>query len=358
MIAMISYPAVALIALILVPASLSLVLLPSKSYEQNAQTNFPPDKYYKLRENPSYAIIIPEVSSNDTTQFTPREVSIPADMTVFWTNNDNDVHSITTISNATYSPPEVFASKLLEPDGGTFEYSFMQVGTYHYVDGHHPNISGVINVGNGMATGKHMNMMIGGLGVLPFNPSRPQSFVVSFIPKDVGIPPYDSMLYNVTISNSTSKFYAHTFATNSGILDLELLPSAKSTGNSTYPGSSQFKTWGPDIIGVNGHTTGTYHIKGPFMTDPTQYFLTVRILTKDGKPLNEPPIIDQFILPPRVNNITSVTSAANGTEANNGVSVPGSNTTITIVPYEGSNVTEIMPHQMPPAKSTKTNPAP
>jgi len=46
-------------------------------------------------------------------------------------------------------------------------------------------------------------MHIGGINAIPFNPTKLQRVVLSFVPKTVSFPPIISIIYNVTLLNST-----------------------------------------------------------------------------------------------------------------------------------------------------------
>jgi hypothetical protein len=263
-----------------------------KTYGVNlAQTTFPPPIFYQLRNEPSYVITLPfsptGISSPD-----PAEISIPTGMTVIWFNDDNGDHSITTVSNSTYSPPESFDSGLIVSDGGSFVHTFVKPGVYHYYDTANQSSHGTVNVGSAIEEGKNMNMMIGG-NALPFNSSEPQRVVLSFVPKTVQFPPTIALTYNVTISNASSgkALFSHKYDDSDGILDLELVPIH--AGKNT----SQFMTWGPDFIGQEAiQNTGTFHIKGPILIENSPYAVNVKITAKDNTELS-PPIGDSFIFP-------------------------------------------------------------
>jgi plastocyanin len=70
-----------------------------------AGTTFPPPVFSTIRSKPAYVVNIP-FSSEGKPVFEPKEISIPTGMTVIWFNNDLGQHSITTLNNSTYSPPE------------------------------------------------------------------------------------------------------------------------------------------------------------------------------------------------------------------------------------------------------------
>jgi plastocyanin len=175
-----------------------------------AGTTFPPPVFSTIRSQPTYEINIP-FSSESKPVFEPKEISIPTGMTVIWFNNDDGQHSIITLANSSYSPPEAIDSGVIPPNGGSFIHQFNQPGSYVYFDQFNPSVHGIVNVGSAIEQGKNFNMYIGGISSLPFNPSQAHRMVLSFVPKTVKLPPVISLTYNVTILNSTGKpLYSHT----------------------------------------------------------------------------------------------------------------------------------------------------
>ncbi len=287
-------------------ASLSTVnVVQSSSFAQVStssslsQATFPPPVFYSLRDQPSYVIRIP-FTENGRPSFSPSTVSIPANMTIIWFNDDRALHTVTTIANSTYSPPEKFDSNIIPPNGGSFMHKFTKAGVYDYYDKQNPTTTfGRIKVGDVIEYGKNMNMLVGGIRSLPFS-SNLSRIVLSFVPTNIPIPPAVALTYNVTISNSTTKLISRQYDDIDGILDLELIPASSSTSNTTTTRNieHQFTTWGPDFISEEGHgSTGTFHIQGPVLTNPKdQYYITVAIVAKDSKFFPQP-VVDQFILP-------------------------------------------------------------
>jgi len=278
-------------------------------------TTFPPPIFYTIRGQPSYEISIP-FSSGEKATFQPQYVNLPAGMTVIWFNNDEGEHSITTLTNSTYSSPVAFDSGPIAADGGSVIHQFNTPGRYVYFDQFNPSVHGVINVGSGIENGKYFNMHVGGLNSLPFNPNKARSFVLSFVPKTLSFPPLSTITYNVTISNATGNtLYSHTYEDDDGILDLELIPTHKlplssatassinsttmsSNNTKTMSPSQQFTTWGPDFIGQEAvHTTGTFHIRGPMLIHNSPYSIQVSITGKDNQ-IFKSPISETFVLPP------------------------------------------------------------
>ena len=152
-------------------------------------------------------------------------IGMPVGMTVIWFNNDDGEHSVTTLTNNTYSPPQTIDSGTISADGCSFIHQFNTPGRYVYFDQYDPSIHGVINVGAPIEIGKYFNMHVGGINSIPFNPSKLRSVVLSFVPKTVTFPPVSDITYNITLLNSTGNaLYSHTYLDSDGILDLELIP--------------------------------------------------------------------------------------------------------------------------------------
>jgi plastocyanin len=279
---------------------LATPIVVGKSYAQEntsptlSGTTFPPPIFYQLRNQPSYVITIP-FNSQGKPPFEPADVSIPTGMTIMWFNDDNGQHSVTTMSNSTYSPPQTLKSGPIPTNGGSFLHTFSKAGTYDYYDQFNPSIHGRIVVATGMEAGKNMNMLVGGDG-LPFNPGEAKRFVLTIVPKTVKIPPTIALTYNVTLLNSTGKsIYSHKYDTADGLLDLELVPTHKSLSKNA---TMDFVTWGPDFIGQEAiRSTGTFHIKGPILVDNSLYSIRVAIVANSNSLLS-PPIEDTFALPP------------------------------------------------------------
>lgn len=275
---------------------------------QLAGTTFPPPIFYTLRSQPAYAINIP-FSSEGKPAFEPKEISIPTQMTVIWFNNDNGLHTVTTLTNSTYSPPETIDSGPIVQNGGSFIHQFNHPGRYVYFDQFDPSVHGIINVGSAIEPGKNFNMYIGGINSIPFNPNNIHSVVLSFVPKTVKFPPIISLTYNVTILNSTGKpLYSHTYDDSDGILDIELVPIHKnlkvmtttttnSTGQTQQLQQQQFTTWGPDFIGQEAaRSDGVFHISGPVLVQNSAYSIQVSIVANSGKALQSP-VSETFALP-------------------------------------------------------------
>jgi len=275
-----------------------------------AGTTFPPPVFYTIRGQPSYEISIP-FGGGERSMFEPHYVNIPVGMTVIWFNNDDGEHSVTTLTNNTYSPPQTIDSGTISADGGSFIHQFNTPGRYVYFDQYDPSMHGVINVGAAIEIGKYFNMHVGGINTIPFNPNKLRSVVLSFVPKTVTFPPVSDITYNITLLNSTGNaLYSHTYLTSDGILDLELVPAHKSPLSSSSATISknptamspaqQFTTWGPDFIGqVPTATTGTFHIKGPVLIQNSPYSIKVLIVGKDNR-IFPSPISETFLLPPSV----------------------------------------------------------
>jgi plastocyanin len=263
----------------------------------NAQTlsgtTFPPPIFYRLRSEPSYAITIPFTSLGKS-PYEPSEISILVGMTVIWFNDDNGLHTVNTLTNSTYSPPEAIDSGAIPANGGSFIHSFSKPGAYYYYDRFDPSSRGQINVGATTEMGKNMNMMIGG-NAIPFNPNEAKRVVLSFVPKTISIPPTIALTYNVTILDKVGKpLFSHRYDTADGILDIELVPTRKN------PNSTEFITWGPDFRSQEAvRSTGTFHIEGPVLLENSEYSLKVAVVDKDNSVLSSP-IMDTFVLPLKI----------------------------------------------------------
>jgi plastocyanin len=200
-----------------------------------------PTGYEQAREDPFYAVTIP-FTDLGASQFEPQVISIPANMTVIWFNEDQSPHSVTVnASNSTVPASEQFDSDLIDPESGSFTHKFTVPGVYDYYDSTNPSSKGRVNVGGEYEEGKNIDMLVGG-NALPFEAGKIGRTTFSFVPKDnvTAIPPTLSITYNVTIANSTDTLYSNQFEDSDGILDLELIPSSRSSSNQT---ASQFVTW-------------------------------------------------------------------------------------------------------------------
>lgn len=259
--------------------------------------------FYQVTNMPSYVITIP-FSSLGKSSFEPAEVNIPAGMTVIWFNDDIKKHSVTTLPSSPYLSHQTIDSGPISPNGGSFVHTFSKVGVYDYNDKFNPSMQGRIVVGISMAATKNMNMFIGGIGDIPFNPSHAQRVVLSFVPKTITIPPKIALTYQVTITNPIRPWFifTHKYDTADGILDLELVPThITSHANAT----TGFVTWGPDFISQGViRQTGTYHIKGPILVDHSEYDLRVAIVAKDNE-IFPNPIVSTFNLLPKESTMTT-----------------------------------------------------
>jgi plastocyanin len=249
----------------------------SMSMAQAPGTTFPPPITGTIRSQPAFEVSIPFTSPNATT-FSPHEISIPTGMTVIWFNDDDDQHGLATFSNGTYSPPQPFSSDILPANGGTFIHTFSQPGKYLYFDPQSNTTSlGVVNVGEKTIEGSNINMMIGGINSIPFDPAKSRSVVLSFLPSSESIPPSTAITYNVALLNSEKKMiYSKNFDDADGILDIDLVPTHKNT--------TEFTDWGPDFIGQEQfRSTGVYHIKGPVLVDNVPYYIQVSMVARDNQ---------------------------------------------------------------------------
>src|SRR5690242_19981422 len=274
-------------ALIVSPLLLSNALnVQAQTSQGLAGTTFPPPVFNTIRSQPAYVVNIP-FSSEGKAVFEPKEISIPTGMTVIWFNNDEGQHTVTTLRNNSYSPPEAIDSGSILGSGGSFIHQFNTPGSYVYFDQFNPSVHGIVNVGSAVEQGKNFNMYVGGINSLPFNANKSQSVVLSFVPKTVKFPPVVSLTYNVTLLDSTGKsIYNHRYDDSDGILDLELVPIHKNiqSGSSTTAGSQkQFTTWGPDFIGQEEfNSDGAFHISGPVLVQNLPYSIVVSIISSSN----------------------------------------------------------------------------
>lgn len=270
------------------------------AHAQLAGTTFPPPVFGTIRSQPAYEVSIP-FSSIGRSAFAPQEIAIPTGMTVIWFNNDEGEHSVTTLTNSTYSAPETISSGPIVQNGGSFIHTFNQPGKYVYFDQFNPSAQGVVIVGSAIQTGKNMNMIIGGQNTIPFSPTKSQAVVLSFIPTTVTFPPTTAITYKVTLLNSANKvLYSNSYDDADGVLDLELAPVHKVSFSiaSSKNITSQFTSWGPDFIGEEQfRSDGVYHIRGPVLVQNSPYSIQVSMTAKDDKAFTNP-ISDTFVLPP------------------------------------------------------------
>jgi plastocyanin len=264
-----------------------------------------PTGYEGAREDPSYAINIP-FSDLGFSPFEPSDISIPANMTVIWFNEDDSPHSVT--FNDT-SPEPIQTGTIAA--GGFLIHKFTVPGIYDYYDEENPSSKGRINVGAEFESGQYMDMLVGG-DALPFEAGKVGRTTFSFVPKDniTTIPPSVSITFNVTIADPTgTQLYSSQFDDSDGILDLELIPSSRSLSNQTssnqtitssssnQTASSNFVTWGPDLTDQEGVASdGAFHVQGPVMTENEDYTITVFITSIDDAVQPQPPS-DDFLLP-------------------------------------------------------------
>lgn len=280
--------AIACAGLVVVAAALLYPLWSGAAKAQSAanplaDTTFPPPLSDKLSTEPSYAVSISDASgqTTDTATYSPSVISIPAGMTVIWSNNGADEHTVTTVKSSDYAPPAIIDSKMLAADGGSFMYTFTKPGVYRYTDLANPKASGIVDVGSAFQRGQNFNMLMGGMDRL----GSSHGVTLRFVPKTFSIPPTTAVTYQVAVSGPAGKLFSKNFDDTDGILDLELVPqdTATSHGNS----AQQFTTWGPDFAGQEGYgSTGTFHVQGPFMNPGSHYSVRVTALSKDNSPLN------------------------------------------------------------------------
>jgi plastocyanin len=271
-----------------------------------------PTGYEQAREDPSYAINIP-FSDLGFSPFEPSDISIPANMTVIWFNEDESPHSVTFNDTS----PEPIQPGTIAP-GGFFIHKFTVPGTYDYYDEENPSSKGRIKVGAEFERGQYMDMLVGG-DALPFEAGKVGRTTLSFVPNDnvTTIPPSLSITFNVTITDPTgTHLYSNQFEDSDGILDLELIPTSSSrsslSSNQTTTSNQtalNFVSWGPDLTDQEGVAgDGTYHVQGPMLTENEDYTIIVSITSIDNTAQPQLPS-DDFLIPSV--NFTADSTAAN-----------------------------------------------
>jgi plastocyanin len=110
-------------------AALALLVAPASLPAAQAKSPTPPVMVQTVAG--------PQVSIQNF-EFSPAMVEVPAGSTVTWTNNDGELHTVTSSEN-------VFTSPGLDADE-TFSYTFSTPGTYTYYCKLHPHMTGTIVV--------------------------------------------------------------------------------------------------------------------------------------------------------------------------------------------------------------------
>lgn len=264
----------------------------------------------ELQHEPSYAIRIPYGAASRETyaSYYPIAPSIPAGMTVVWFNDDVADHTVTTITKA---GPQQFDSGVI-PMGAFSILTFTKSGSYEYYCKIHPFMLGKVNVDDQVVLGRNLDMRIG--GNIPFNATELGSVVLSFVPKNMTLPPARELVYNITISNPVrGVVFGGELADIDGVLDLEILPRPEAGQQKQMEVDNQNNTknyatsalsestigariYGPDI---GSPITGTYHIEGPVLTEPVNHYISVQVISIDGLPPQES-IKDSFTLPQKI----------------------------------------------------------
>lgn len=274
---------------------------------------------------PSYSIRIPFTGFADSSAYYPQVVSIPIGMSVIWYNDDVRPHTVTTMENA----PEEFNFTIIPP-GGFADFTFTKPGIYDYYDKMFPSVKGRIIVGDLIEIGENITMRIG--GNIPFNYTELQRIVFSIIPNNIILP--SNITYNITILKSPADrigdniIYKQQFNDTDGILDLEIIPvtqigyipepiendsdyninvfdnknitslnfNTKENSINVSESTISTITYGPDI---SKPITGTFHIQGPILVEPTNYYIHIEINAINDKVLSEA-ITEEFLIPTTV----------------------------------------------------------
>ena len=76
--------------------------------------------------------------------YLPYEITVPASTTVFWTNDDSTVHTVTSKSASDTGVP-IFDSGLIS-SGSDYEFTFNDAGSFDYYCIVHPWMIGIVDV--------------------------------------------------------------------------------------------------------------------------------------------------------------------------------------------------------------------
>ena len=99
--------------------------------------------------------IVPNASTLADKAYSPNPLNITAGTTVTWTNDDTQIHTVTSGNGSSDSNAgKVFDSGLtgasaLKTKGSTFSFTFANPGTYQYFCQVHPTMVGTVNVSSG-----------------------------------------------------------------------------------------------------------------------------------------------------------------------------------------------------------------
>ena len=98
-----------------------------------------------------------KVNSSLRKPFEPAILSIPANMSVIWFNDDQSEHSVAVNASSSDVPPEaVFDSDLIDPNGGSFIHKFTIPRTYDYYDSINSLSKSSIKMGSEFEGGQNM----------------------------------------------------------------------------------------------------------------------------------------------------------------------------------------------------------
>ncbi|HEY6537090.1 MAG TPA: plastocyanin/azurin family copper-binding protein [Candidatus Nitrosocosmicus sp.] len=127
----------------------------TKSYSTNTnlgnKTTNNEENKGKINSNNGNSIevsIVKDASAKGDKAFSPNPIKIKVGTTVTWTNNDNNIHTITSGKPNTPNAGELFDSGLttLIMPSKTFSYKFANSGDFSYFCRLHPTMTGTIDV--------------------------------------------------------------------------------------------------------------------------------------------------------------------------------------------------------------------
>jgi plastocyanin len=89
--------------------------------------------------------IVPNSSTMGDKAFSPNPAKVKAGETVIWTNDDSQIHTVTSGSVGAEDSGKVFDSGILSPKA-TFDFKFDQAGEIDYYCTLHPQMVGTVSV--------------------------------------------------------------------------------------------------------------------------------------------------------------------------------------------------------------------
>jgi nitrite reductase (NO-forming) len=112
--------------------------------EKHGKASSPPT----AANNSTQVSIVKGATTLDNKAFSPSHVKIKVGSTVVWTNNDNNIHTVTSGGANTPNAGQVFDSGLtsLISPSKTYSHKFISAGEFSYFCRLHPNMVGQIEV--------------------------------------------------------------------------------------------------------------------------------------------------------------------------------------------------------------------